>query len=139
MTTYAERLIPGLPGDDLDRALAHPTAWSVSAAWCGLDAPEEWVSRAQWIRLFAMAGYAVDGQRTPLPAASLVLYRGAPRHRRRGLAWTSDRDRARYFAGTEGTVWQALVEPSRLLEIRTLRWRNENEHIVDTRGLEVAR
>ena len=79
-----------------------------------------------------------DGQR---PAAPVTLYRGAPgRSNGRGMSWTLDVDRARWFAqrwdltGRSGSVYKATVKPHAILAMM-LGGRDEAEVVVNPRRL----
>ena len=63
----------------------------VIAVWTSAEFPQDVLTVDQWCRFFAMADY-------PKPSGPLTLYRGATKGRARGMAWTSDRNKAQWFA-----------------------------------------
>lgn len=83
-----------------------------------------------WVRLFRHAGLVTDNPEVTLPTTDLVIYRGtATAHRGagKGLSWTTDYERASWFARRAvmrmtrhnsddgGWVWQAVVGPKAVL------------------------
>jgi hypothetical protein len=66
----------------------------VTAAWSMAEFPMRMIPRLEWIRMWDSAGYSVDGRPAQRPIGSRTLYRGAPRSRRFGFAWTSDLQQA---------------------------------------------
>jgi len=73
----------------------------VADVWSSADFPERNLSpRSVWVDLFRQADY-------PVPSEPVTLYRGSTPGRRRGMAWTTDLDRARWFASSwRANVWQ---------------------------------
>ena len=69
---------------------------------------------------------------------TITVYRGiTPGHNPKGLSWTQSIDTARWFANRydkEGYIQKAIIDKSRALAY--LNTRNEDELVVDTRGLE---
>lgn len=63
----------------------------VADAWSAAEAPELDLGADLWVSLFSAADY-------PRPPEPLTLYRGCSPHRRRGMAWSTDIERARWFA-----------------------------------------
>lgn len=122
-------------------------AWS----WSMPEWPEGNFGKPFWLRLFGAVGYlhhdrADDLTRTP-PETVPDLWRGAISSRRKGLAWTADRERAEWFAQR----WEAgghfkqlhlwhlpagAVEPRRVLA--RFDGRGEAEWVIDTRRLTPA-
>lgn len=124
---YCDELIPA---GVLPRAVAD--------AWGGPEFPAAAADEYMWVHLFGKAGYAVDGVPAHRPAGSVTLYRGADDEHRRGMAWTADLARARWFAERSiwkrhGTVWTAEVAPMWLLA--QINGRSESEYVVDPSGL----
>ena len=68
---------------------------------------------------------------------TITVYRGiTPGHNPKGLSWTQNIDTARWFANrydNEGYIQKAVIDKSRALAY--LNTRNEDELVVDTRGL----
>ena len=88
----------------------------------------------EWIEAFSMLVWVTDVDGEEPPEEPLTLYRGADRDSGgRGLAWTTDPDRAKWFAyrlGREGrTVFTAVAPPGVILAHFT--GRNEDEYVVD--------
>jgi hypothetical protein len=94
----------------------------------------EWMGTETWLRTFRHVGFASLSGR-PLPARSLVVYRGATEPDRLGMAWTTDRAIAvghvRRDTGTDNVkrLWRAIVPPEGVLARLDL-W-PEREVIVD--------
>jgi hypothetical protein len=66
----------------------------VADIWSSADVPERLLSpRSVWVGLFRQADYS-----DTLPSKPVTLYRGAHPGRRRGMSWTTDLDRATWFA-----------------------------------------
>ncbi len=135
---------PALAGRLYYRRLLTPANCGllVAWAWSGAEYPQRWIPAQTWRALFALAGYTDDGVPAKRPDGPLNVYRGAPKARRRGWAWTASRDVAEWFADrwttTTGsqpsTVWRATVEPSRLYCHLHEGHRGEDEYVIDTRG-----
>jgi hypothetical protein len=71
----------------------------VGMVWSMAEWPERALSpRAAWLALFQAAGFTIDGKPAERLAGPLALYRGCTRGRVRGLAWTTDSERAGWFA-----------------------------------------
>lgn len=110
-------------------------------AWCAAEYPADYVEPDAWFLIFGQAGYTVDGISAILPDSPLTLYRGAPEGHRCGMSWTSDVQTAERFAfgglrGRQaGNVWEATVEPSRLLAC--INDRKESEYVVRPEGLTI--
>jgi hypothetical protein len=114
---------------------------AVSEAWSAAEFPEFALSRNAWFCLFFRAGYTHDGNPADRPEKPVTLYRGCSQYYTRRMAWTSDRDRAEWFAGYRNhgghprAVYQATVEPGRLLAfIGADAGRDENEYVLDPTG-----
>jgi hypothetical protein len=108
----------------------------VADAWSAAEWPESELGREFWHMLFVAAAY-------PKPQGPLTLYRGASPSFVRRMAWTTDIDRARWFAqrflvaaGLRGrAVYQTTVLPEAVLAMIDTacvdRGRNESEVVVD--------
>lgn len=123
------RCWPTMPADERPGTLAH--VWSI-AEW-----PEGALGAALWVTMFRRVGF-VSETGEPAPVAPLQLYRGATWGRRRGLAWSTSPDVARWFAdratrfGLVGHVFGAVVPPAGVLAyIDKSRGASEREVIVD--------
>jgi hypothetical protein len=127
-------------------------------AWQQCEYPEANLSAGQWRTIFAaldkpMCDHDVfaseqDGAVMPCDPACrregepLTLYRGAIPSRRKGMAWTADRERAEWFRDRFNTaglktahLYTATVEPRRVLA--RFIGRSEDEYVIDTKGLRV--
>lgn len=127
-------------GDEFDSV--SELAVGIEDAWTSAEFPErllpEW--EWNWLELFSAAGYLEGATRAPRPHSPLVLYRGAAKSRRRGMAWTCDLDRAAWFAkrfGGGGCVWRTFAPPLALLA--HFASRNEDEFVLDTSHLSIRR
>lgn len=115
----------------------------VPDVWSGVEHPLAALDRGAWRKLFDYAGYTFNGRRRARPRLSRVLFRGADEAHRDGWSWTDDRDLAQWFADRDmhkapGRVWQATVDPSRLLARITSVREGESEYVVDTDGLAIT-
>jgi hypothetical protein len=114
----------------------------VPDVWSMVEHPLHALDRDEWRQLFNLAGYTHNGKRRAKPRKPRLLYRGADEEHRDGWSWTDDRDKAQWFAdriihAEPGQVWQATVEPARLLA-RITDGREESEYVVDTSGLAIS-
>lgn len=111
-------------------------------AWRAPEWPEQgdgvlW--RATWRRL----GFCSDLEGEQPPTSPLALYRGAVPRYKRGMSWTADLDKARWFARRfppsnyfgQGRVYAATVPPERVFA--RIADRGEDEWVIDTRGLAI--
>ena len=114
-----------------------PEEWprAISDAWIIPEWPGQVAPAYGWITLFEYCGYIVDEERVEraddLPEL-LTLYRGAIPKYRRGLAWTSDIKKAKFFANRfnstsdkQGVVWKVTVP--RELVLARFTDRNESD------------
>jgi len=90
-----------------------------------------------WVTMFREAGFISDTDE-PVPDYPLTVYRGTTWGRRRGMSWTTDIDRARWFAarwqlrGERGEVFTAIVPPAAVLAlVGDPENHNEEEVVVD--------
>lgn len=127
--------------DDAERAVALSAAWTM-AEWPELHADQE-----VWADLFAAVGPVRDGEPVDYDGLGLpdpvTLYRGAVPSRRDGMSWTTDRDRAEWFArrfdglGTEtGQVYEITI-PVECCLARFTEGRGEDEVVVDVTQLDM--
>ncbi len=115
---------------------AHPLAlvgerWPTRRRWAS---PGE---VALWVEMFRAAGFVSDTGE-PKPALPWTVYRGTVWGRRRGMSWTTDLERARWFAARyavrhrDGLVFAVDVAPSAVLAlVGDPGGRNESEVVVD--------
>jgi hypothetical protein len=128
-TAYAENLIEA----DTVTAL-------VGGIWSSAEFPDRYLDHGTWRWLFDVAGFTVDGKAAARPAEPVTLYRGAVPERRTEWSWSRDRAVAERFAaglrgrGT-GRLWVCEVPPESMLAVNTER--DEDEVVVDTRGLQI--
>jgi len=115
----------------------------VGPIWSDAEFPQMCLSRRDWLELFAVAGYTVDGKAAPRPGAPVALYRGSDHSRRRRMSWTANREMAEWFATSlsrgrrPGCVYQTIAPPSSLLCFNGDgdNSRGESEYVVNTKGL----
>lgn len=118
----------------------------VADAWTQPEWPEGNYGAAFWRELFGQVGYLHRGRDEEdvldPPAEVPTLWRGAIHSRRKGLAWTTDRDRAVWFAErfpADGSHYKTAhlwridgLDPARVLA--RFDNRGESEWVVDVRG-----
>lgn len=157
-----------LSADALTEANARDLA---RTAWTICEFPEGNLTARQWRDIWAHVGYVDDGEeedaatsydldatetvdhgRPERPTEPTVVYRGAIASRKRGMAWTTDLTRARWFAarfsGLAGQetlsggvrfrvakVYRTTVPPDRVYA--RFNGRGEHEWVIDTRGLRI--
>ena len=115
---------------------------TLAYVWSLAEWPERYLGTDIWVTWFRSVGFVSEAGQ-PAPVEPLQLYRGSTWGRRRGMAWTSDLDRARWFAdrttrfgllghGGTGHVFGAVVSPAGVLAyIDRADGRGEGEIIVD--------
>jgi hypothetical protein len=108
----------------------------VADAWTSAEFPASNVDPAEWVDWFETAGYTHDGQPSPRPVEPVTLYRGCAPERRFGMSWTTDLDRAGWFASRDlghgtGNVYVYHAEPFALLAYIHESGRHEAEHVID--------
>ena len=117
----------------------------VIKAWVHPEFPEVNLTREDWLMAFSRVGYVNDSEEGELapPEESIQLWRGAIAERKHGMAWTSDKQRALWFAkrfnGTSETnaeLWTAEVAAERVLA--RFMGRGESEYVVNSKGLTVT-
>ncbi len=85
--------------------------------------------------MFKIAGFVTDVCWTEAPTTSWRLYRGHDVGHMRGMAWTTSRAKARWFADRfyevrpATFVFEATIPPHAVLA--TIAGRNENEVVVN--------
>lgn len=109
------------------------------AVWSGAEYPEFHLHVRDWVALFRLAGFSSTPPGHEPPTEPLTIYRGAIPHRARGMAWTTDREQASWFAnryelGTrrewrDAYVYVATVEPPAVLA--ACDDRTEGELVID--------
>jgi hypothetical protein len=134
----------------------------IGEAWNSADYPEQALGRDAWLDMFRNAGFvhSPDSPRKR-PRKPLVIHRGAVYRRRYGMAWTTDREKAVWFAEkcslvtvhgdarhgwalgrlgipypkklTRGMVFTATIAPEHVLAM--FDDRKESEVVIDPAGL----
>ncbi len=108
----------------------------VADVWSMAEFPEKNLEPETWRDLFEEAGYTHDGRPAPQPSAPVTVYRGCNHERRLGMAWTTDLERAQWFAdrpflkGT-GQVYVHRADPLELLAFIDSSGRGEAEYVLD--------
>lgn len=108
----------------------------VTTAWAMAEFPSNLLDADTWVELFEEAGYTVDGEPAPRPEAPVTVYRGCHPERRFGMSWTTDLERAQWFADRDlgrgvGAVYESTVRPGWLLAYIHDSQRGEAEFVVD--------
>lgn len=122
------------------KVTAATVAALVGGIWSSAEYPDRELDHDTWRWLFDVAGFTVDGKPAPRPAEPMTLFRGSVPERCTDWSWTRDRAVAEVFAAGprgrgKGRLWVCEVPPEHMLAINTER--DEDEIVVDTRGLEI--
>lgn len=130
----AEALVDGKVTNDTVTAL-------VGEVWSSAEYPDRELDHDTWRWLFDVAGFTVDGQPAARPTEPMTLYRGSVPERRTDWSWSRDRSVAERFAAgvrgrAPGRLWVCEVPPEAMLAVNTER--DEDEIVVDTRGLQIT-
>ncbi len=134
---------PGFLAEALseDKITAATVTALVGPIWSSAEYPDRELDHNTWRWIFDVAGFTIDGKPAERPAEPLTLYRGAVPERRTDWSWTRTRAVAERFAaglrgrGT-GRLWVCTVPPESMLAVNTER--DEDEVVVDTRGLQIT-
>lgn len=111
-------------------------------AWQLPEFPQLALGERRWLEMFRASGFVSDTGRDP-PDAPMTLYRGAPLHTRgRGMSWTPDAEKARWFAARRpyftarlpAGLFRATVPPHAVLALIE-EGRGENEAVLNPRCL----
>lgn len=111
--------------------------------WTYVEWPGQEDSR-HWRRLFERAGFECDDEDCDVDHTQPVtVYRGAFASHKRGLSWSLDEDRARWFAergdmsgrGRKMRLYRCVVPADRVYGHHV--GRGENEIVCDVRGLKI--
>lgn len=134
---------PGFLAEALseDKITSATVADLVGDVWSSAEFPDRELDRDTWRWLFDVAGFTVDGKPAPRPDQPMTLFRGSVPERRTDWSWTRDRVVAERFASggrgrAPGRVWVCEVPPGHMLAAIT--GREEDEVVVDTRGLQIT-
>lgn len=125
---------------------------SIAMVWSMVEFPHQALDRRDWLRLFGVAGFTIDGKPSARPGSPVRLYRGCVPRCRAGLSWSAERDAAEWFAlrfsekvGTspvfrEAFVYETDAPPEALLCVPGTEGRpGEAEYVIDPSGLEIRR
>lgn len=110
--------------------------------WSGVEYPQDWLRRVDWMDLFAEAGFTVDGRSAERPTEPVKLWRGCVPSLRRRMSWTSDREMAEKYATgmlrgrPRGVVHETVAPPNALLCVNHIS-RQESEYVINTLGLKI--
>lgn len=106
----------------------------VVKVWETAEWPEDELTREEWLALFNASHYEK-------PAETLTIYRGCTPERIHRMAWTTNLEKARWFAtrellwAPEAAVFRAVIPPEGVLCMVDLEvdgnGRSENEIVVD--------
>lgn len=123
----------------------------ITEVWALCEYPSTHATREVWLKLFGVAGYTVDGRPAARPTEPMRLYRGCTSGRTRQMSWTTDRDKAKWFADRFGQfadggrvrhayVYQTDCPPGALLGLPgTMGREDEHEVIINPAGLKITR
>jgi hypothetical protein len=122
---------------DLDEIAA-----GVADAWTGCEFPLDGLKRADWSTLFDLVGFIRGDKRADRPVHALTLFRGSVPPLRFRWSWTTDREKAEWFAQrrqhADARVWTCSAPPSALLaDFSGGPKRAEGEFVLNTRGLKI--
>ncbi|MCU1483683.1 MAG: hypothetical protein JWN67_429 [Actinomycetia bacterium] len=103
--------------------------------WTMNEWPLEALDLEVWLELFVTTGFVSDRPGEERPTVPVALYRGAAQEHRAGMAWTTSRQTAEWFAerrtklyGEPSIVWTVEAQPFAVLA--TAYGRHEQEVIV---------
>jgi hypothetical protein len=136
------------PGLLLDAWTSHvilPTTVTavISDVWSGAEYPQDSLTRVDWLDLFEVAGFTVDGRPAERPTEPVKLWRGCVPPLRRRMSWTSDRELAEKYATgmlrgrPKGVVHETIAPPDSLLCVNHSS-REESEYVINARGLKIC-
>jgi len=160
-----EQIAHGMNIDPLEVLIAN----ILPVAWQGALLPYFWSIRSNYpsmyagtntfVRLFERVGFVSDYEDVERPTEPMVIFRGAtntPTQLARGMAWTTDLDKARWFSHRldhlldpklkqygvvpqviRPTVWSAEISPEGILAM--FYQQNELEVVINPRRLRKLR
>lgn len=116
----------------------------VESAWVLCEYPERNLDGGleAWDMMFNSVGFLSKPEGLERPSEAIALYRGATEDTKCGMAWSSNRAIARFFANRTtygdlvGRVWTAEVEPDRIYA--RFETRQEDEYVIDPTDLEIV-
>jgi hypothetical protein len=108
----------------------------VAAVWSMAEFPANLLPPETWVELFEEAGYTQDGKPASRPEQPVTVYRGCHHERRFGMSWSTDRERAKWFADRFsgfGNMYVFTAPPMSLLAfIHHEVGRGEEEYVIDS-------
>lgn len=115
----------------------------ITEVWTSAEFPERVLGSRLWVSWFRHAGFLTDVPGGELPREPLTMHRGATWGRRRGMAWTLDLEKARWFAARtflfgemQGMLYTTTIAPTYVLAFfNGPESRREAEIVVDPAGL----
>ena len=117
----------------------HESPGVVAAVWTMAEFPASaFDPPTMWVDLFDEAGFTRDGLPAQRPDKPVTVYRGCHHDRRFGMSWTTDLDRARWFAARgpkTGNVYTVDAQPQWLLAYIHEWGRREAEYVIDPQYL----
>jgi hypothetical protein len=110
-------------------------------AWSDPEFPQRCLAVEDWVGVFRTAGFVSDAGQSA-STEMVRVFRGATWGQRRGMAWTRNVTRARWFAdrlvrrGKPAYVFECVVEPTAVLAmLDSPDGRREDEVVVEPRLL----
>lgn len=114
----------------------------IGTVWQMPEWPVAQLGQDRWLELWHQAGFVGQTEDAPPPTELVTVYRGTTWGRRRGMSWTTDLDRATWFASrisswlkVEGIVVGLAAPPQAVLADLASEDRQENEVVVDPNRL----
>jgi len=113
--------------------------------WLMAEFPTQAMPWQIWLHYFKQVGFISDDPNIEKPLQPLTIYRGAVKHKRKGMSWTQDKELAAWFASRFNGVnnnkcflYTTDIEPDYILAIITgVNGREgETEVIIDPEGLQ---
>jgi hypothetical protein len=115
----------------------------VAEAWSMAEFPTNLLPAEEWVELFEEAGYTEDEKPAPRPRQAVTVYRGCSTDRRHGMSWTTDIERARWFADRDlghgtGLIYVFNAPPESLLAFIHDSSRGEAEYVINPESMNDA-
>lgn len=121
--------------------ISQPTITAVTAdVWSAAEYPQDALRQVDWLELFTVAGFTIDGRPANRPERPVTLWRGCVPRLRRRMSWTGDRELAQRFASEgfrgrpQGRLYETTAPPEALLCINHAS-RQESEYVIYSKGL----
>jgi hypothetical protein len=99
--------------------------------WTDTEIPSQF-GYTNLLRLFKAAGFVTDGPEKP--TERIWLYRGCKKKHKRGISWTRDINKAKFFSqrlNFNGQIWSIYAEPE--IVMACFDGRGEKEVVLNTR------